>query len=371
MDTTDFSKLKQAAGPFATAFVDVSRGTENGEHEHELRVRAAGDQLREQGADDAVVETVVRVLSEPSDRPAPVGRLVVANAGGVVLEEAASVQVDQPVATWGPLPDLAAWIEHRDSTVSFVLAVVDHTGGDVAVHVSDVPTALEEQSIEVDDQRADDINKVTVGGWAQKHYELRTENAWRDSAEEVVDAVTSHVRAGHRLVLLAGDPTSKGMVRDKLAGTAAEVVELGTGQRAEDGGDEALQQAIRDALMEQVVQRRLGVVHELRERLGRGESVATGIDDVADAFVRGQVDTLLLDPTAAAEHELDPSRHEGLSLGDGVPQQPLRADQALVAAAVLTDAAVTVSPHQAMAGEPVAALLRWDQPSVGTQEAGS
>lgn len=369
MDTSDFSKLKQAAGPFATAFVDVSRATENGEHEHELRVRAAADQLREQGADDAVVEAVTRVLSEQVDQPAPVGRLVVANADGVVLDEVASVQVDQAVATWGPLPDLARWVEHRDGTVSFVLAIVDHTGGDVAVHVSDVPTALEEQSIEVDDQRADDINKVSVGGWAQKHYELRAENAWRDSAEEVVDAITSHVRAGHRLVLLAGDPQSKGMVKDRLEGSPAEVVELGSGQRAEDGGDEAMQQAIREALMEQVVQRRLGAVHELKERLGRGESVASGIDDVADAFVRGQVDTLLLDPTKAAETELDPTKYEGLHLGDGVPRQPMRADQALVAAAVLTDASVTVAPYQAMGGEPVAALLRWDQPTNGSQEA--
>ncbi|MDN4161845.1 baeRF2 domain-containing protein [Nocardioides abyssi] len=369
MDTSDLSKLKQARGPFATAFVDVGHGTENGEHEHGLRVRAAVDQLREQGADDAVVDVVTRSLMETADQPAPVARLVVANADGIVLEEVAAVQVDQPVATWGPLPDLARWVEHRDATVSFVLAVVDHTGGDVAVHVSDVPTALEEQSIEVEDDRAAEINKVTVGGWAQKHYELRTENAWRESADEVVDAITSYVRAGHHLVLLAGDPTSKGMVREKLGSTQAEVVELSSGQRAEDGGDEALQQAIREALMEQVVQRRLGAVHELRERLGRGEAVASGIDDVADAFVRGQVDTLLLDPTRAAETELDPSRYEGLVLGDGVPQQPLRADQALVAAAVLTDAAVTVAPYQAMGGEPVAALLRWDQPTPGSQDA--
>lgn len=369
MDTSDFSSLKNAAGPFATALVDVSRGTEDGEHEQELRVRAACDELRQQGADEAVVETVSRSLRETTDQPAPVGRLVVANAGGILLEEVASMQVDQAVATWAPLPDLATWIEHRDSTVSFVLALVDHTGGDVSIHTSDVPTALEEETIETDGARADDINKVSVGGWAQRHYETRAENAWRDSAEDVVDAVVSHVRAGHRLVLLGGDPTSKGMVKERLADTDAEVVELASGQRAEDGGDDALQEAIREALGDHVVRRRLQVVHELKERLGRGESVATGLRDVADAFVRGQVDTLLIDPTSAAELQLDPSEFEGLDLGDGVPDQPLRADQALVAAAVLTDAAVAVSPAATLGGEPVAALLRWDQPAVGSPEA--
>ncbi|WP_435746561.1 Vms1/Ankzf1 family peptidyl-tRNA hydrolase [Nocardioides sp. SYSU DS0663] len=368
MDTTDLSTLKQATGPFATVLVDVSHGTESGDQEHGLRVRAACDQLREQGAGDEVVDAVTRSLMEPTDRPAPVGRLVVANAGGVVLEDVASVQVDQPVATWAPLPDLAAWIEHRDSTVAFVLALVDHTGGNVSIHTSDVPTALEEEVLETDGRRADDINKVSVGGWAQGHYETRAENAWRDSAEEVVDAITSHVRAGHRLVLLAGDPTSKGMVRERLEDSPAEIVELESGQRAEDGGDEALQEAIRSALTDHVVQRRLALVHEVKERLGRGESVATGVDDVADAFVRGQVDTLLLDPASAAELELDPTAYQGLSLGEGLPDGPLRVDQALVAAAVLTDAAVAVSPRAALGGEPVAALLRWDQAAVGSQE---
>jgi hypothetical protein len=357
MDTTAFTTLYDADGPFATALVDVSHADENGAHEHELRVRAAADALREQGADDGVVDAVVARLSEAVDQPAPVARLVVATAEGVVLDEVAGTRVDDVVATWGPLPDLTRWVEHSDSAVSFVLAVVDHEGGDVAVYRSDVPDAEDEASIGGGDEQF--VHKVPVGGWSALRYQHTTENVWARNAEAVVEEVTAHVRKGHRLVLLAGDPQSRGMVRDGLAGTEAELVELPTGSRAEDGGDEALAQAIREALMEHVVGRRLQLVHELRERTGRGEGAVAGVAAVADAFVRGQVATLLIDPATAAEAELDPADHPGLALGavDG----PVRADLGLVAAAARTSADVAVVGRAALGGEPAAALLRWDE----------
>ena len=60
--------------------------------------------------------------------------------------------------------------------------------------------------------------------------------------------------------------------------------------------DAARRQAIREALMEYVVSRRLEVAHRFKDRLGQGFGAATGVRDVANAFVTGQVDTLLLDP---------------------------------------------------------------------------
>jgi hypothetical protein len=362
MDTSNLSTLYQSKGPFATALIDVGHETETGEHEHELRVRAACEQLREQGADEDVVTAVAERLSELVTDPAPVCRLVVASAEGVLHDEVAATRADQPVVTWGPLPDLAGWIEHRDSAVRFVLALVDHEGGDVALYDSDVPEPEDGASAGGEERF---VHKVPVGGWSALRYQHNTENVWARNAEAVVDEVVGHVRRGHRLVLLAGDPRSRGIVRDALADTAAEVVELETGSRAEDGGDEAQAQAIREALMEHVVGRRVALVHELRERTGAGGAAASGVDEVADAFVRGQVDTLLIDPAAAAESELDPARHPGLVLGNGV-EGPVRADTGLVAAAVLTGARVSVLGRSALGGAPAAALLRWDQDAVGT-----
>ncbi|WP_028645050.1 baeRF2 domain-containing protein [Nocardioides sp. URHA0020] len=358
MDTTHLTPLFQDEGPFATVLIDVSHDSQNGEHEHDLRVRAACATLAEQGADEATIDALRTAIEQAVDRPAPTARFVVASARGVLLDELAGFRVDQTVATWAPFPDLTGWIEHRDSAVGFVLALVDHEGGDVAVYDSDVPEPREETSITGDEQF---VHKVPVGGWSALRYQHVTENVWAQNAEAVVEEITSHVRAGHRLVLLAGDPQSRGMVRSQLEGTRAEVVELESGTRNEDGGDEALQQAIREALVAQVVQRQLALVHELKDRLGRNHAVATGVDEVADAFVRGQVDTLLLDPAAADELRLRPSEHPGLVLGSTTPSGPVRADQALVAAAAMTSAAVATFPSAAMKGAPVAALLRWEQ----------
>ena len=164
--------------------------------------------------------------------------------------------------------------------------------------------------------------------------------------------------------MLAGDPASVGLVRDGLGSgpaSQATVVELPTGRRTEDGGDEALQEAIRGALLDHVVGRRTALVHRLREALGRGRGAATGVRDVADAFVQGQVDTLLIDTQALREHRLDPADHPGLQFGAGEVSGEVRADEALIAAALLTDADVVPLPSATLGGAPVAALLRWTQ----------
>jgi hypothetical protein len=363
MNPTVLSRVYESTGPFASVLTDVSHDSENGAHEHELRVRAACDRLAEQGAPDAVVAMVRERLGELVDRPAPVGRVLVATPEGIVYDELTGIRVDQPVATWAPFPDLAAWIEHRDSSQTFVLAIVDHEGGDVALYDSDVPEAQEEASVGGETRF---VHKVPVGGWSALRYQHNTDNVWGRNAQAVFEEIQGHVRRGHTLVLVAGDPQSRGILRGLLEDTRAEVVELESGSRSEDGGDEALQQAIREALLDHVVARRLALTHELKERLARDTAAVTGIDGVADAFVRGQVETLVLDPAAAAELELDVSEHPGLALGAATPDGPVRADQALVAAAVLTDAAVSVGSSATLGGEPAAALLRWDQEAVGT-----
>lgn len=364
METAPLSDIFQSSGPFASVLVDVSRDSENAQQAHDLRVRTVCDDLRDQGADDAVVDAVRERLSSPVDRPAPVARMVVATSDMVLLDEVLVARVDQPLASFGPLPDLSAWIQHQDSKLTFVLAIVDHVGGDVAVHDSTVPEPTDEVTAGGEDHH---IKKVPSGGWSQLRYLHVTENVWRQNADEVADEVLARIADGVDLVLLGGDPQSRSMVLDRLADSSATVVDLEAGTRNEDGGDEALQQAIREALLRQVVERRVEVSHQLKDRLGRGSAVATGVKDVADAFVRGQVETLLLDPQAAAELTLDPAQHPGLTLGPGEPEAPLRADQALTTAAVLTGAAVSVAPRALLGGAPVAALLRWDQEAEGTR----
>jgi hypothetical protein len=358
MKTAQLSHLYEAEGPFATVMIDVSHDSENGEHEHGLRVRQACQTLTEMGADAVVTELVQDRLIALLPDPAPIGRFLVASKEAVLFDETMHARVDSPVTSWGPLPDMAAWVAHRDAVTTFVLAVVDHEGGDVGIYDSDVPEPHDDVSVGGETHH---VHKVPSGGWSALRYQHVVENVWQRNADAVADAIESHVRAGHRLVLLAGDPQAMTRVMDGINQTRATVVQLSSGSRADDGGEEALQQAIREALMDHTTQRRLELSHSLKDRLGQSAAVATGVRDVADAFVRGQVDTLLLDPVDAAELTLTPSDHPGLVLGAAPTDRPLPADQALIAAATLTSADVVVSSRAVMAGAPVAALLRWDQ----------
>jgi hypothetical protein len=359
MDVSRLGPVYRSDGPFATALLDVGRGSESGAREQDLRVRGARAELDRLGAPESVVELVGDRLGERVETPSPVSRVVVANGDGVVFDDVAHRQVDQSVVTWGPLPDLAVWVRLADRSVRFAVALVDHVGGQVTVYNSDVPEPESETTAGGDDYH---VHKVPVGGWSYLRYQHETEQVWKRNAEAVVKDVESVVQEGVPLVLVAGDPTSAGQVLDGLEKSRATVVHLDSGGgRAEDGGDEAREQAIREALMEYVVSRRLELVHRFKDRLGQGFGAATGVRDVMDAFVTGQVETLLIDPDGAAGFTVVLGDHPGLDLGAVPADEPLRADQALLAAAVRTDADVTILPAAALGGAPVAALLRWDQ----------
>ena len=364
MQTTQLSSVYSATGPFASVTTDVSHDTENGEHEHQLRVRSACETLTNLGADQAVVDLVSERLGELVKEPSPVARTVVATAAdGIVLDEVTHARVDRPTVAWGPLPDLSGWVRHQDSVVEFVLALVDHEGGDVAVYDSDVPDPHEQSTVGGETLH---VHHVPVGGWSALRYQHVTENVWAHNAKAVADEIMHHVRNGQKLVLLAGDPQSRPVVLESLADAPATVVEVASGTRSADGGDEALQQSIREALMEHVVARRLEIIDALKDRLGQAGAAAVSVKDVADAFVRGQVDTLLLDLDAAAEEQLDPADHPGLAFGAVAVDGPVRADQGLMAAAAATGAHVRVIPKAALRGEPAGALLRWEQTATGT-----
>jgi hypothetical protein len=365
MRTDRLMPLFDDAGPFASAYVDLSQDHENADATVELNVRAACDTLTREGAPEDVVTAVGDALAHVPDGPSPVSRFVVATPSGrVLLDEVTRTRRPQPSASWSALPDVSAWLADADRRVPHVLAVVDHEGGGVSVHPEglDGPVESSEEGGETDFE-----HKVRGGGWAHLTWQHYNESVWARNARRVADRVRQHVDDGIGLVLLAGDPRSRSEVVQYLGDTGATVVQLDAGGRNADGGDEALRQAVERALEEALDTARVEEVDRLQERLGRDDSVAIGVADTVDALVRGQVDRLLLDPSAAGELTVEPEHHPGLALGAVVPPATTPADRALVAAATLTGAAVEVVPASMLSGAPVAALLRWDQAAEGVR----
>jgi hypothetical protein len=364
MKTDRIADLYNDPGPFASAYIEVSKEIEHGDRVAELAARSACDELAAQGAPQSVVDEVYARLSEDTHLPAPVSRCVVATERGVLLDELIASHRPTPVGVWDALPDLADWIADEDSSIPFVLALVDHEGGDVRSYRTHGLKPDEDVSVGGETEFE---HKIRGGGWGHLRYQHRSENVWRRNAADVATEIEHQVGEGADLVLLAGDPKSCQLVKELTGDIRAELVQLKSGARNPDSGEEYLQAAVTEALYDAVVQRKLAEVHELRDRLGRDYAVAIGITDVADAFVRGQVDRLLIDPAAAAGFTVEPDKHPGLALG-AVSELPsaIPADRALIATAALTGADVVITRSRTLGGSPAAALLRWDQPSVGS-----
>jgi hypothetical protein len=346
-------------GPFASAYVEVSRDQEQGNRVVELAVRAVCDALAEQGAPTEVLDAVQDRLLEGTGQPAPISRCVVATERGILFDELTRSHHARPVSTWSPLPDVAAWLRDASQQVPFVLALVDHEGGDVTTYSADDMVPEREASV---GEPSKYEHKVRGGGWSHLNWQRSAETVWVRNAAEVVAEIEQQVRTGPDVVILAGDEHSRSLVTEHLPDAiSAHLRVLDRAGRPVDGGDDALAADVESVLRDVVVAKQLRLVHELKERMGRGESLALGVRDVADAFVRGQVDQLMLDPASAADFTLRPSDHPGLALGANTPADELRADQALIAAACMTDADIAVATSATMGGAPVAALLRWNQ----------
>jgi hypothetical protein len=208
---------------------------------------------------------------------------------------------------------MGAWLTDASGQLPFVLALVDHEGGDVTTYSADDMEPEREASVGKPSKYE---HKVRGGGWSHLKWQRSAETIWARNAAEVAAEIERQVRNGPDLVILAGDEHSRGQVAERLPDTiSAQLVVLERSGRPIDGGDDALAADVESVLREAVVAQQLRLVHELKDRMGRGESVALGVRDVADAFVRGQVDQLMIDPEAATDFTLRPGDHPGLALG--------------------------------------------------------
>ncbi|MGI3780730.1 MAG: hypothetical protein ACRYG2_08120 [Janthinobacterium lividum] len=350
--------LSTDPGPFATAYADVSRVAAAGDDEVTLTARAARDELVAAGCPDAVADALQEALGASTHEGGEVARVVVASARGVVFSALVRGRRPQPTTAWGALPDLGPWLADATLVLPFVLARVDHAGGNVSTYSDGAAGPLREEQ-----EAGGDANFLHKTG-ADAH-EGSVEEEWKRSADDVAAEIERQVTAGPSLVLVGGEPDAVSEVRAKLTHLEAEVVGLQGGRRNTDGGEAAFEEEITEALRGQAVTANLDVLAQLKQRLGeraQGASSrgASGVDEVLDALVVGQVDTLLLDPAAAAETSVTLSEHPGLVVGVVETSEALPADQVLVALAALTDADVRIERRGTLGGDPVAALLRWD-----------
>ena len=275
------------------------------------------------------------------------------------------------IARWAPLPHLMPMVAQLGPVVPYVLAAgrPDRRGRDRARPAG----RRESETVQGDDS---DVHKVKVGGWAQDHYQNRSENLWEANARQVAEVVESGVkRVAAQVVVVAGDVRARTALVESLGEHARSlVVQLEHGTRHEGGDEEKLRAAVEEAVARVAADQDQAVIDRFVEARGRAASgvgdvlAVAGLSDTVGALRAAAVETLLVvdDPSSDALAWIGPepvhlalTADELAELGVAEPVQD-RLDAALVRAAAGTDAAiVTLAPGQLELTHGLGATLRY------------
>jgi release factor family 2 len=370
MDLERLRTVFETPGPYLTLHVDVSRDSEHAAEQIESRWTTIRHELERASVPASLVRQIDERIHENTHVSGEVRRTIVAAGDEVLLDDVQAGHNPNPeIVDVADLPDLAGWIDLEDQAYPFVLAVVDRTGGEVSAYRAASRDPVDEESVTGATYY---ITKVPEGDWAQKQFQQTAENRWHENAELVAEAVRAAALSDRaRAVLVAGEVRARAEVvraLEALDHGFDRVIEVVAGGRAEGASDEAMWTEIHGHLRELVAAEDAEVSARLDQGRGRGEGVATGVDEVLDALVKGQVEQLVVDPAVLSEKNVKPGQYEGLPLpAPAADADELPADRVLVAAAVLTGARLTVLPASMAHGGGASALLRWDDsaPSSG------
>lgn len=372
-------------GPFATVYVDGSRGVEAGGRDLDGVVRAVRRDLLDQGAPPTLVDAVEERILQPVRVPGPHGRVIIADEDqGVLTERILAEPPSHPHAEFGPVPVLLEAARSANESVDFLLVVADRLGADLTWSWGGDP-ARQPQPRTVEGGH-DEINKVRTGGLTESRIEARAEDSWGRNAEAVAKAVDKAV-VDHRpeLVVLTGDVRAVALVRAALARRTTDVlVEVAGGSRTGGAHEGRFDDKVRAAVAAYRDRRRAAVIDAFRQGQGRADGSVTSLGDVLTVLQRGQVAELLISDRVGPLEEVEGeeiwvgpapthvalSRQdvEALGVEDGI--HPLPAAAALVRAAIGLDAGLTfVADDEVELVDGVGAVLRWHDASTPSESA--
>jgi hypothetical protein len=357
----DVTRLFERSGPFATAYLDATRATELGGEQVRLRWQALRSTLLHAGADEA---TVAALDHSAEDRvPGEHGRVLVGAGGETLLAASLPRPPLRPLARWAPLPHVMPYLAQQGPRIPHVVVLADRGGADISTS-SGITTSVAGTH---DYPR----RKTSTADWSERHFQQRVEQNWTANAREVAAVVADcAARVAAAVVVLAGDPRARGLLRTELPtflDPDVEVVQLSEGGREPGASRQELDDAIQGVLLQRELRERERVLDRLGAAGGHGLAV-TGVGAVVDAVRRSQVDTLVLadDPSSTLYAWIGPralqlalDEEELHAMGVAAPQRD-RLDAALVRALAGTDASLLIVPAgDVKLPDGIAALLRY------------
>lgn len=209
-------------GPWASVYVTTGPADEASTTRRELSRRELGESLRDQGADGMTVEAVRAALERSSPDAEPRALALFASQGRVALECPLTHSPGRADATWSDLPHLSPLLELAGQEPPCLVARVDRSGADLALH--DVGRGTDMGEVEGRDWP---LHRAAAGDWSVKHFDASVENTWEENAARVAQEIARACdTTGAELVVLAGGARECHAVRDALPPELREVTTI-------------------------------------------------------------------------------------------------------------------------------------------------
>lgn len=334
-------EVYDAAGPFATVYMEARSPAEDARHQVRLRWDALRGQLAESGASEAQLAALDEaILDEPSGEVQADGRVLVAGSDGVLLNEPWDAALGAgDAAHLSGQPELGAFIREWAHAVRLLVAVVDQNRAvvrrEVAVADREHPAGPEEV---VEPDTVESVHKPRGQALSHKQIQRRAHETVEQNAREIAEHLQSVAKQWRPDVLvLAGEVQGRTAVHEALPEALARIChQTDSGGTVDEAAEEALTAALRELASDIAAERD----HHHRERFEEAKAQDRAVEGsraVAQAAEVGAVDTLFF--------------------GDGEPPAD---DAELLAACARTDADAAVLDGSVTDG--VAAVLRYEVP---------
>jgi hypothetical protein len=361
VEAPDLAQLVARSGPFLSVYLHTDPDVQKAPQRSEQGWKTLRSELESSGVPDHLLAQIEPDLPEAHKH----GRMLgfVTDGHGSSHVEHGHPSHTQDLGRFGPVPYLAPMLRWRQSSPPYVVVLIDRTGADVYAIHHGAPDDVEEVK-----GKDFPITKVGAGGWSQRRYQERAENTWEQNAESVAEVVgrLAH-RIGARFVAVSGDVRANSLLREALHKDVHPLLREVSGGRPHGRSGDPIPGEVDDLVTGFVDAQSDAITERLREEVGQGDLGAEGTKAVVAALARGQVEILLIadypddDSTlwiGAKPSEVATSADELRELGLDEPVEARRLD-ALVHAALGTDAKIRIVEQESAPTDGVGALLRW------------
>ena len=281
----DVADRYQCSGPHATVVMRVVKPGVRGD-DRETRRHALQDDLRHQGADDAMISHIDNALESLDPRGLHV--LLTANAESGAFCWLTDYDAQSEIRV-GAMPALLPALAELTDRTPVICAIIDNIGADMFqlghLDLVGIGTVTgEEDSTE------------RYGGRNQDGYDRWANEVHNRNADLIAKHLSEHAqRAKARIVVLSGNNGEISSVEHHLGHHQFTVSTVQAGARHDKEAPDRLHEAAREADRAERLQRRNERVGRLEQELGQHDLAVAGHDTTLEAIKEGSVETLFLD----------------------------------------------------------------------------